>query len=604
MDGSRKHIMTRLPDTGKVTLMTFAGKYKYLTVTGCILSGISAVIALVPYLCMWMVIKLAVLNWPGGLAGGTLVYWGWMAVASSLLSMLIYFGALMCTHLSAFRTARNMKTAALHHLAELPIGYLRGTGSGKLRRIIDDGAGQTETYLAHQLPDLAGALVTPAAVLVLLLVFDWRFGLISLIPMAVGTFFLSRMMGTGMAECMKQYQNALEDMNSEAVEYVRGIPVVKTFQQSIFSFKSFHDSIIRYKNWAVNYTLSLRIPMCCYSVSINSIFAVLIPAGLLLAGDAAGGQGFVTMALDLVFYILFTPVCVTMMDKIMWTSENTMAANDALERILNVIREKPLSEPAAPRKPENHRIEIKDVSFSYNKDGVNALEHVSFTVPQGATTAIVGASGSGKTTLVSLIPRFFDVDQGSICIGGVDVREMETKELMKRVSFVFQDSHLFKDSLMNNIRAAKPEADKEEVMGAVKAARCEDIIKKMPQGLDTVVGTKGVYLSGGEMQRIALARAILKDAPIVLLDEATAFADPDNEYLIQLAFEKLVEGKTVIMIAHRLSTVCRAHRIFVMEKGRVAEQGSHDELLKARGLYAKMWKDYQTSAEWKVGGKA
>ena len=446
--------------------------------------------------------------------------------------------------------------------------------------------------------------LTPAAVLVLLLVFDWRFGLISLIPMAVGTFFLSRMMGTGMAECMRQYQNALEDMNNEAVEYVRGIPVVKTFQQSIFSFKSFHDSIMRYKNWAVNYTLSLRIPMCCYSVSINGIFAVLIPAGLLLAGDAAGGQDFVTTALDLVFYILFTPVCVTMMDKIMWTSENTMAANDAMERILNVIREKPLPEPAVSRKPENHTIEIKDVSFSYNKDGVNALEHVSLTVPQGAATAMVGASGSGKTTLVSLIPRFFDVDQGSICIGGVDVRDIGTKELMKQVSFVFQDSHLFKDSLLNNIRAAKPEADKEEVMKALKAARCEDIIEKMPQGLDTVVGTKGVYLSGGEMQRIALARAILKDAPIVLLDEATAFADPDNEYLIQQAFEKLVEGKTVIMIAHRLSTVCRAHRIFVMEEGRVAEQGSHDELLKARGLYARMWKDYQTSVEWKVGGKA
>ena len=344
--------------------------------------------------------------------------------------------------------------------------------------------------------------------------------------------------------------------------------------------------------------------MCCYSVSINGIFAVLIPAGLLLAGDAAGGQDFVTTALDLVFYILFTPVCVTMMDKIMWTSENTMAANDAMERILNVIREKPLPEPAVSRKPENHTIEIKDVSFSYNKDGVNALEHVSLTVPQGAATAMVGASGSGKTTLVSLIPRFFDVDQGSICIGGVDVRDIGTKELMKQVSFVFQDSHLFKDSLLNNIRAAKPEADKEEVMKALKAARCEDIIEKMPQGLDTVVGTKGVYLSGGEMQRIALARAILKDAPIVLLDEATAFADPDNEYLIQQAFEKLVEGKTVIMIAHRLSTVCRAHRIFVMEEGRVAEQGSHDELLKARGLYARMWKDYQTSVEWKVGGKA
>jgi ATP-binding cassette subfamily B protein IrtA len=604
VDGKRKHIMTQLPDTGKVTLKTFAGKHKYLTGAGCVLSGISAVISLVPYLCMWKVIKLAVLNWPEGPDGGMLVYWGWMAVASSLLSMLIYFGALMCTHISAFRTARNMKTVALHHLTELPIGYFKGTGSGKLRRIIDDGAGQTETYLAHQLPDLAGALVTPAAVLVLLLVFDWRFGLISLIPMAAGAFFLSRMMGTGMAECMRQYQNALEDMNNEAVEYVRGIPVVKTFQQSIFSFKSFHDSIMRYKDWAVNYTLSLRIPMCCYSVSINGIFAVLIPAGLLLAGDAARGEAYVTTVLDLVFYILFTPVCVTMMDKIMWTSENTVAANDALERILNIIREKPLPEPGVPRKPENHRIEIKDVSFSYNKDGVNALDHVSLTVPQGATAAMVGASGSGKTTLVSLIPRFFDVDRGSICIGGVDVRDMGTKELMKQVSFVFQDSRLFKDSLLNNIRAARPKADKEEVMRAVKAARCEDIIEKMPQGLDTVVGTKGVYLSGGEMQRIALARAILKDAPIVLLDEATAFADPDNEYLIQQAFEKLVEGKTVIMIAHRLSTVCRADCIFVMEEGRVAEQGNHDELLKARGLYAKMWKDYQTSVEWKVGGMA
>lgn len=604
MDGKRKHIMTQLPDTGKVTLKTFAGKHKYLTGAGCVLSGISAVISLVPYLCMWKVIKLAVLNWPEGPDGGMLVYWGWMAVASSLLSMLIYFGALMCTHISAFRTARNMKTVALHHLTELPIGYFKGTGSGKLRRIIDDGAGQTETYLAHQLPDLAGALVTPAAVLVLLLVFDWRFGLISLIPMAAGAFFLSRMMGTGMAECMRQYQNALEDMNNEAVEYVRGIPVVKTFQQSIFSFKSFHDSIMRYKDWAVNYTLSLRIPMCCYSVSINGIFAVLIPAGLLLAGDAARGEAYVTTVLDLVFYILFTPVCVTMMDKIMWTSENTVAANDALERILNIIRENPLPEPGVPRKPENHRIEIKDVSFSYNKDGVNALDHVSLTVPQGATAAMVGASGSGKTTLVSLIPRFFDVDRGSICIGGVDVRDMGTKELMKQVSFVFQDSRLFKDSLLNNIRAARPKADKEEVMRAVKAARCEDIIEKMPQGLDTVVGTKGVYLSGGEMQRIALARAILKDAPIVLLDEATAFADPDNEYLIQQAFEKLVEGKTVIMIAHRLSTVCRADCIFVMEEGRVAEQGNHDELLKARGLYAKMWKDYQTSVEWKVGGMA
>lgn len=604
MDANRNKIMTELPNTEKVTLMTFAGRHRYLTGLGCVLSGISAVAGLVPYLCMWNVIKLAVFGWPGQMDAKRMVQWGWMAVVSSLLGMLIYFGALMCTHLSAFRTARNMKTVALHHLARLPVGYLKKTGSGKLRRIIDDGAGQTETYLAHQLPDLAGALVTPAAVLVLLLVFDWRFGLVSLIPMAVGALFLSRMTGTGMAECMRQYQNALEDMNNEAVEYVRGIPVVKTFQQSIFSFKSFHDSIQRYRDWSVHYTVSLRVPMCSYTVCINGIFAVLLPAGLLLAGDLSRGQAYVTTALDLVFYILFTPICVSMMDKIMWTSENTLTARDAMNRILDIIREKPLEEPSVPQTPADDTIEFENVSFSYHPGGTNAISHVSLTVPQGSTAAVVGPSGGGKTTLVSLIPRFFDVDSGSIRIGGVDVREIGTEELMKHVSFVFQDCHLFKDSLLNNIRAARPQATGEEVRKALEAARCQDMIEKMPQGLDTILGTKGVYLSGGEVQRIALARAILKNAPIVLLDEATAFADPDNEYLIQQAFEKLVEGKTVIMIAHRLSTVCRADRIFVMKEGRIAEQGGHRELLGAGGIYADMWKNYQSSVEWKVGGKA
>lgn len=600
----KNKIMTELPETGKVTLMTFAGNFRYLTGLGCVLSGISAVVGLLPYIFMWLAVKAALTAWPEVNQAGQLIRYGWMAVGTSLLSMLIYFGALLCTHLSAFRTARNMKTVSLHHLTKLPVGYIKGLGSGKIRRIIDDGVGQTESYLAHQLPDFAGAVVTPFAVLFLLFFFDWRFGLISLLPMAVGIYFLSRMMGPNMEESMKQYQNALEDMNNEAVEYVRGIPVVKTFQQSIFSFKNFHESILRYRDWAVRYTLSLRIPMCAYTVSINGIFAFLLPAGLLLAGETAAKASGMKVVLDLIFYILFTPVCVTMMDKIMFTSENTLQAKEALTRIMGIMKQQPLKEPAVPKVPKGSSIEFRGVTFSYENHTIPAVHNVSFQLPEGATYALVGPSGGGKTTTASLISRFYDVDQGSILIGGADVREIGTEELMRRVSFVFQDSHLFKASLLDNIRAARPEASQKEVEQAVKAACCEDIIRKFPEGLHTVVGTKGVYLSGGECQRIALARAILKDAPIVILDEATAFADPDNEYQIQKAFEKLVKGKTVLMIAHRLSTVSKADKILVMNRGQVEEAGTHQELLEKQGLYAKMWNDYQTSVSWKVGEKS
>lgn len=598
MKGNAKPIMTELPQSKKVTLMTFAGNHKYLTVLGCVLSGISAIVALVPYLCMWSVVKEVVLTWETGLNGERLIRLGWMAVAASLCSMILYFGALMCTHFSAFRVARNMKTVALHHLTRLPMGYFKKTGSGKLRRIIDDGAGQTESYLAHQLPDLAGAFVTPVAVLVLLLVFDWRFGLISLLPMAVGVFFLSRMMGPGLKESMAQYQNALEDMNNEAVEYVRGIPVVKTFQQSVFSFKNFHDAILRYRDWAVNYAVSLRLPMCAYTASINGIFLVLIPAGILLAGDAALGAPYRTVVLDLVFYVLFTPICVSMMNKIMWTSENTMTAKDALEWMLKIINEQPLPEPDVPKKPINYSVTFKNVTFSYEKGGRPAVKHVNLTVPQGSTAAMVGPSGGGKTTLVSLIPRFFDVDEGSISIGGADVRDIGTEELMKLVSFVFQDCHLFKDTLLNNVRAARPDAAREEVMRALKAARCEDIIEKLPKGLDTGVGTKGIYLSGGEVQRIALARAILKDAPIVLLDEATASLDVENETLVQEAVSNLVKNKTVLIIAHRMRTVAGADQIIVLKDGIVAESGSPAELMKQDGIYRHMAGLQSQSLSW------
>jgi ATP-binding cassette subfamily B protein len=392
-------------------------------------------------------------------------------------------------------------------------------------------------------------------------------------------------------------------MNNEAVEYVRGIPVVKTFQQSIFSFKNFHESILRYKNWAVNYTVSLRIPMCAYTVSINGIFAFLIPSGLILTADLSHGTSYLKVVLDILFYVLFTPVCVTMMDKIMWTSENTLKAKDALNRVMVIMEEPPLKEPEHGGIPKDSSVEFKNVTFSYEKGKEAALQNVSFQIPQGSTVAIVGPSGGGKTTAASLIPRFYDVDSGSICVGGVDIREMNTEKLMEKISFVFQDSHLFKDTILNNIRAARPEATKKEVEQAVKAACCQDIIDKFPDGYETVVGTKGVYLSGGECQRIAIARAVLKNAPIVLLDEATAFADPDNEYQIQKAFETLVKGKTVLMIAHRLSTVRGADRILVMNQGRIEEEGSHEELIQKQGLYAAMWKDYQTSVSWKVGEK-
>lgn len=594
-------IMTRLPDDKKVTLMTFAGSYRYLTGLGCILSGISTVVGLLPYIYMWLAVKGAITKWPDVRESGDLVRYGWLAVGASILGMFVYFLALICTHLSAFRTARNMKTVSMHHLSKLPVGYIKSLGSGKIRRIIDDGAGQTENFLAHQLPDLAGAFVTPVAVLFLLFFFDWRFGLVSLLPMVVGLCFLTRMMGPNSAESMKQYQNALEDMNNEAVEYVRGIPVVKTFQQSIFSFKNFHGAILRYRDWAVKYTISLRIPMCAYTMSINGIFAFLIPAGLFLAGGKAAGATNLNVLLDLIFYILFTPVCVSMMDKIMWTSENTLKAKEALNRVMGIINHETLKEPINPKVPENSSVEFKDVTFSYEKENVPAIKGVSFQMKEGNTVALVGPSGGGKSTVASLLSRFYDVDKGAILVGGEDVREIGTEELMKNISFVFQDSHLFKDTLLRNIQAAKPGASIEEVERAVKAARCEDIINKFPQGLNTQVGSKGIYLSGGECQRIALARAVLKDAPIIVLDEATAFADPDNEYQIQKAFETLVKGKTVLMIAHRLSTICKADQILLMNHGAIEEAGTHEELLNKKGLYATMWNDYQTSVSWKVG---
>lgn len=405
------------------------------------------------------------------------------------------------------------------------------------------------------------------------------------------------MMGSNLSESMKEYQNALEDMNNEAVEYIRGIPVVKTFGQTVFSFENFHASIMRYKKWAVNYTINLRLPMCNFTVAINSIFALLIPAGILFAASAVNPQKFLS---DFIFYCIFIPIITVVMNKIMFAGENLMLAKDAAKRINSILDEKTLKEPVHGRKPQNAEIVFENVTFSYHSSDRKAVEQLSFQIKEGSTTVLVGPSGGGKTTIASLIPRFFDADDGKITIGGVNVKDISNEELMNKVSFVFQNTNLFKTSLYENISFSRPDAAREQVIAAAKAAQCEEIFEKMPDGIETIVGSKGTYLSGGEAQRIALARAILKDAPIILLDEATAFADPENEHKIQKAFETLTKGKTVLMIAHRLSTIQNADQIMVIGNGKVQESGTHEQLLKKEGLYYKMWKEYKTSISWKV----
>ena len=584
-------------------MFSYAGNFHILTILGCILSGISTILSMLPFVCIWLVIRDLIQAFAAGdisLATES-THYAWMAVAFAVASILIYFIALNCTHLAAFRTATNMRKSAIHHIVTLPLGYFSQNASGRLRKIIDDNAGLTEGFLAHQLPDLTGAAVMPFAVIVLIFLFDWRLGICCLIPMGISVIFLKQMMGGDNAQFMSKYMTALETMNKEAVEYIRGIPVVKVFQQTIYSFKNFHAAIEEYEKFASGYALKCRIPLTGFTVTLNGTFVLLIPVAMFILSGISGQAAYENIVLDFLFYSLFTPVCATMMNRIMFASEQLMAAKSAVSRVDEILQEKPLKEPEHPMIPTDASIVFSDVSFAYPGAKEKALDHISFEVPAGKTVVLVGASGSGKSTAASLIPRFYDVQSGSVTVGGVDVRNIEKRELMKRVAFVFQNTHLFKDTLLNNIKAARPDATREEVLQAADEAQCKDIIDRLPNGLDTLVGTGGTYLSGGENQRIALARAILKDAPIIILDEATAFADAENEHQIQLAFERLTQNKTVLMIAHRLSTIQDADLILVFKDGQIAERGTHKELIAANGIYSSMWKDYRTSIAWKVG---
>ena len=576
-------------------LMGYAGNYRYFTYASWVLSAVSALVALVPFVYIWKILRDVLNAAPDYAQAVNIPHYGWMAVLFAVLAYLIYIAALMCSHLSAFRVATNLRLEVSEHLATLPLGFTETFGSGKLRKIIHESTGAAETFLAHQLPDKYNAMATPIGLLVLLLVFDWRLGLLSLVPVALGFVIMSAMTGRRMADKMRQYGNALESMSNEAVEYVRGIPVVKTFGQSVFSFKKFKATIDEYEKWVIAYTKELRMPMMLYTAAINGVFAFLIVGGLLFTRNGVTSE----FLLNLLFYIIITPVISLTLTRIMYMSENELVVADALARVDSVLDAEPVPENDHPRHPKDASVSLKDVHFSY--DGkTDVIKGVSLKIQPGQMVAFVGPSGGGKSTLANLICRFFDVQSGSVRVGGADVRDIPKEELMDTISFVFQNSRLLKGSILDNVRLGRAQATEAEVLAALKAAQCMDIVEKFPEGIHTVIGTKGVYLSGGEQQRIAIARAMLKNAPILILDEATAFADPDNEAKVQAAFAELAKGKTVVMIAHRLSTVVNADCIYVVQDGRIAEAGTKGDLCARNSLFAKMWQDYQSSVRWKV----
>jgi ATP-binding cassette subfamily B protein len=579
--------------------MEYAGSYRYLTYTSWGLSAVSAFITLVPLWYIWRIAGEVLREAPDFSNAEHLARNGIMAVVFSILSVVVYMGALMCSHLSAFRVKTNLMLAMTHHIQKFPLGFMNHFGSGNMRKIINESSGAAETYLAHQLPDKCSALATPIGLIVLLLLFDWRMGLLSLAPVALGFLVMSSMTGENMQKKMKEYQDALGDMSNEAVEYVRGIPVVKTFGQTVFSFKRFKGAIDRYQIWVISYTKQLRLPMMVYTTVINSVFVFLTAAALVMTAE----QITDTFLLNLIFYIIITPVISLTLTKIMFQSENEMVVSDTMKRIDSILKMEPLAQSTHPQKPKDGSVIVEDVMYSY--DGKkNALEHISMKLQSGQTVAFVGPSGGGKTTLANLISRFFDAQKGNIYIGGINVKDIAKEDLMNTVSFVFQNSRLIKGTILENVRMARPNATKEEVLEALQKAQCMDIVQKFPLGIETIIGTNGVYLSGGEQQRIAIARVILKNTPIIILDEATAFADPDNENKVQKAFAELAKDRTVIMIAHRLSTIVDADCIYVLEDGKLKEHGTSRELLAQNGIFKKMWENYKTSVQRKVEREA
>ena len=582
-------------------LMEYTGNYRGLLYSGLFLSAISMVLGMAPYICIWLVIRDLVSVAPNWTQANEIAQYGWMAFAFAVGGILIYFFALMCTHLAAFRTASNIRKRGMAHLMKTPLGFFDNNASGLLRNRLDGAASETETFLAHNLADIVGTVAMFIAMLVLMFVFDWRMGAACLLAAVISVLSMFTMMGGKNAKLMQEYQAAQDTMSKAGTEYVRGIPVVKVFQQTVYSFKAFKQAIEDYSEKAEKYTDGVcRMPQSVNLTFTEGAFVFLIPVALFLAPSALNSGNFAGFVTNFAFYAVFSAIISTALAKIMFAASGSMLAQTALKRIDTVMNAPVLEITENPKTPNGNKVEFNDVSFTYEGADHPALSHVSFVAESGQTVALVGPSGGGKTTAASLIPRFWDVSEGAVKVGGIEVREVDPHVLMDHIAFVFQNNRLFKTSIIENVRAARPGASREEVQKALEAAQCMDIIDKLPNGMDTVIGSEGTYLSGGEQQRIALARAILKDAPIVVLDEATAFADPENEVLIQKAFATLTKGKTVIMIAHRLSTVTGADKIIVLDGGQVAEEGTHEELIEKSGLYAHMWNEYNQAAKWKI----
>ena len=582
-------------------LLEYAGSHRRLTLLGLGLSAGSMVCSMIPYLCIWLAARDLIAVAPDWTQAQSVTDYGWIAFAFAVGGILIYFLGLMCTHLAAFRTAANIRKQGMAHVMQAPLGYFDANASGLIRSKLDAAAADTETLLAHNLADIVGTITLFLAMLVLMFVFDWRMGAACLLAAVISILAMCSMMGGKNAALMAEYQAAQDRMTKSGTEYVRGIPVVKIFQQTVYSFKAFQQAIEDYSAKAEHYQGDVcRVPQSINLTFTEGAFLFLVPVVLFLAPSALDSGDFAGLVTNFAFYAVFSAILSTALARIMFAASGMMLADTALGRIQPVMEAPTLPVPEHPQTPRNNRVVFRDVSFTYDGAQAPALSHISFTAEPGETVALVGPSGGGKTTAASLIPRFWDADAGTVEVGGVDVRRIDPHVLMEQVAFVFQNNRLFKASILENVRAARPDASREQVLAALEAAQCGDILEKLPQGLDTVIGTEGTYLSGGEAQRIALARAILKDAPIVVLDEATAFADPENEALIQKAFARLTKGRTVIMIAHRLSTVVGADKILVLEGGRVTEQGTHGELIAAGGLYTRMWADYNRAIQWKM----